>query len=54
MTNKASNADISRSSVKTQTIILPLSLEDNSTLSGTGAILDEFGRKFGIPVDSQK
>ena len=54
LTNKESNAYISRSSVKTQTIILPLSLEDNSTLSGTGAILDEFGRKFGIPVDSQK
>ena len=33
---------------------MPLSLEDNSTLSNTGAILDEFGRKFGIPVDSQK
>ena len=54
LTNKESNADISQSSVKTQTIILPSSLEDNSTLSGTGAILDEFGRKFGIPVDSQK
>ena len=54
LTNIESNADISRSSVKSQTIILPLSLENNSTLSSTGAILDEFGRKFGIPVDSQK
>jgi hypothetical protein len=45
--------DLSRSSIKTDTIILPLSLEDNSTLVGTGAILDKFGADFNIPVASE-
>ena len=44
--------DLSRSSIKTETIILPLSLEDNSTLVGTGAILEKFGADFNIPVAS--
>lgn len=34
---------------KTDVINLPLSLEDNSTLNGTAAIYEEFGREFSIP-----
>ncbi|KAK3696834.1 hypothetical protein QZH41_011722 [Actinostola sp. cb2023] len=33
---------------KTKTLILPLSLEDNSTLPGTASILEEFGKEFDI------
>lgn len=32
----------------TKTLILPLSLENNSTITGTAAILEEFGKEFGI------
>ena len=39
-----------RSSVmKTDTLILPLSLEDNSTLPGTASILEAFAKEFSIP-----
>ena len=34
---------------KSNTLILPLLLEDNSTLTGGAACLDEFGREFKIP-----
>lgn len=34
---------------QTETIILPLSLENNATLTGTAEILEEFGHEFGIP-----
>lgn len=34
---------------KTETVILPLSLENNATLTGTADILEEFGQEFGIP-----
>ena len=34
---------------KTDVINFPLSLEDNSTLNGTAAIYEEFGREFSIP-----
>lgn len=36
-------------SSKTNIVHLPLSLEDNSTLNGTAAILEEFGKEFSIP-----
>lgn len=31
---------------------MPLSLENNSTLTGTGVILDQFGEEFSIPTVS--
>ena len=34
---------------KTETVILPLSLENNATLTGTAEILEEFGQEFSIP-----
>ena len=34
------------------TVILPLSVENNSTLTGTGVILDQFGEEFSIPTVS--
>ena len=34
---------------KTDVINLPLSLENNSTLTGTAAIFEEFGKEFSIP-----
>ncbi len=34
---------------KTDVINLPLSLENNATLTGTAAILKEFGKEFSIP-----
>ena len=36
---------------KTEVINLPLSLEDNSTLTGTAAIFEEFSKEFKIPSD---
>ena len=33
---------------KSEVVILPLSLEDNSTINGTASILEEFGKEFGI------
>ncbi|XP_028412483.1 uncharacterized protein LOC114535317 [Dendronephthya gigantea] len=39
---------------KSETLILPLSLEDNSTTTGTAAILEEFGKEFDIPCDHAK
>lgn len=35
-------------SKKSDVVILPLSLEDNSTITGTASILEEFGTEFGI------
>lgn len=43
------NIDQSHSGIKSKTVILPLSLENNSTLAGTGVILDQFGKEFSIP-----
>lgn len=34
---------------KSDTLILPLSLEDNSTLAGGASCLEEFGKEFDIP-----
>jgi hypothetical protein len=47
-----SNCDTSLSGIKSDTVILPLSLENNSTLTGTGVILDQFGEEFSIPTVS--
>lgn len=33
---------------KSEVVILPLSLEDNSTINGTASILEELGKEFGI------
>ena len=38
-----------QSTEKSDVINLPLSLEDNSTLIGTAAILDIFAKEFAIP-----
>ena len=45
----SSYVDTSQSARKSDTTILPLSLENNSTLPGTCAILDQFGKEFSIP-----
>ena len=45
--------DVSQSSRKTETIILPISLENNSTLAGTCAILEQFCKDFSIPTTEQ-
>ncbi|CAB3996362.1 Hypothetical predicted protein [Paramuricea clavata] len=34
-------------------VILPLSVEDNSTINGTASILEEFGKEFGIDCNHQ-
>ena len=36
------------SNAKSDVVILPLSLEDNSTITGTACILEEFGKEFSI------
>lgn len=33
---------------KTNVVTLPLSLEDKSTLTGTAAVLEEFGKEFSL------
>jgi hypothetical protein len=40
--------DTSMSTVKSNVHVLPLSLEDNSTLTGTAAILDQFSSEFNL------
>ena len=40
--------------IDSDTLILPLSLEDNSTTTGTAAILEEFGKEFDIPCGHAK
>jgi NAD kinase len=40
--------------IKSDTLILPLSLEDNSTTAGTAEIMGEFGKEFGISFDHAK
>ena len=44
-----SYVDTSQSKRTSNTTVLPLSLENNSTLAGTGAILDQFASEFSIP-----
>ena len=38
----------------TETLILPLSLENNATITGTASILEEFGKEFQIPCNHSK
>jgi hypothetical protein len=40
---------VSSQTTKSKIVNLPLSLENNSTLTGTAAIFEEFGREFSIP-----
>lgn len=35
----------------TETLILPMSLENNSTIQGTASILEEFGKEFNLPCE---
>ena len=39
---------------KSDTLILPLSLEDNATTTGTAAIIEEFGKEFSVPCEHAK
>ena len=39
---------------KTDTLILPLSLENNATTTGTAAIIEQFGKEFGVPCEHDK
>ena len=43
--------DTSQSSRKSNTTILPLSLENNSTLAGSGALLNQFASEMSLPQD---
>ncbi len=38
----------------TQTIVLPLYLENNTTITGTAAVLEHFGQEVAIPCDCKK
>jgi hypothetical protein len=40
--------------IMSDTLILPLSLEDNTTTTGTAAIMEEFRKEFGISCDHAK
>ena len=35
----------------TKTLVLPLSLENNATITGTASVLEEFGKEFNIPCN---
>ena len=37
---------------QSNTVALPISLENNSTLSGTAAIMEQFGKEFNLPTAS--
>ena len=39
---------------KSETLILPLSLENNATTTGTAAIIEHFGKEFGVPCNHAK
>ena len=40
---------------KSNVHVLPFSIENNSTVAGSGAIIHEFGNMFGLPqVDTNK
>lgn len=47
-------ADTSMSTVKTDIHILPLSLENNATLTGTSVILDQFAEEFALSNEVDK
>lgn len=46
--------DTSMSTVKTDVHILPLSVENNSTLTGTSGILDQFAEEYGLSKRTDK
>ena len=46
--------DLSQSSRKSNTTILPLSLENNSTRAGTGTLLDQFASERSLPQDPRQ
>ncbi len=50
----ASIADMSMSDVKSDIHILPLSLQDNSTITGTASILDQFADEFQLSHKPEK
>ena len=50
----ASIADTSMSAVKSGIHVLPMSLEDNSTITGTGSILDQFAKDFQLSQKQEK
>ena len=39
---------------KSEMLILPLSLENNATTTGTAAIIEKFGKEFGVPCEHDK
>ncbi len=48
------SAPKSKHQAATQTIVLPLSLENNATITGTAAVLEHFGQEFAMPCDHEK
>ena len=43
-----------RNCSKSETLILPLSLANNATTTGTAAVVEQFGKEFGVPCDHAK
>ena len=39
---------------QSKTITLPLSIENNATITGTAAVLEHFGKEFGMPCNHSK
>ena len=54
MPDIASIADTNMSAVKSDIHVLPLSLEDNSTITGTASILDQFANNFQLSQKQEK
>lgn len=40
-----------QSNPKTDILILPLCLENNAATTGTAAIIEQFGKEFGVPCE---
>ena len=43
-----------QSNPKTDILILPLCLENNAATTGTAAIIEQFGKEFGVPCEHDK
>lgn len=43
-----------RNCSKSETLILPLSLENNATTTGTATVVEQFGKEFGAPREHSK
>ena len=43
-----------QSNPKTDILILPLCLENNAATAGTAAIIEQFGKEFGVPCEHDK